>query len=268
MIILILRHKSLSTKQIYAFAIYSVVPMLAMAIQAFFFGIHLIAMSTVISALFMHIYIISDQSERLHREEAENAKLKLDILLAQIRPHFLFNTLTGIKHLCGKDPVRAEEAIDQLTKYLRHNMDSLTADIPIPFERELEHVKQYINIQKIRFGDELTVDYDIEYSDFSMPTLTLQPLVENAVTYGIRRSESGTGKVTILTYKSGKMIRIIVEDDGCGFDVNSLYDDTDRSHVGISNVRERIRSISNGTLEIESAPGHGTRVIITIPDIE
>ena len=259
-----LRREKLSAKQRHAFVVYAVVPMFAMAIQAQMFGIHLIALSLVIAAIFMVVYIISDQTERYYMKEAENAKLKMDILLAQIQPHFLFNSLTTIKHLCVDDPIKAQEAIEQFMIYLRHNMDSITSDRPIAFEKELDHVKGYLALQQLRFGKDLSVEYDIAYTKFELPALTLQPLVENAVTYGVRKNDNGKGTVKIITRHKGNFVEVIVEDDGPGFITANATSDKEKSHVGLMNVKERIENIAGGELLIDSVMGAGTKATIRV----
>ena len=167
--------------------------------------------------------------------------------------------------MCRKDPASAEEAIGEFALYLRHNMDSIKVDHPIAFEEELEHVRRYIDLQKFRFRDELDVQYDLECTDFSIPVLTLQPLVENAITYGIRRSESGSGTVIISTHRYPGYVEVSVADNGRGFVPGELPDDSSKSHIGISNVRERLRLVCGGELRIESEPGKGTIVTILLP---
>ncbi len=255
----------LTPKEKHAFIVFNVAPIFAMFIQARVFGIHFIALSSVIAAIFMLSYIINDQTELYYRKEAENAKLKLDILQAQIQPHFLFNSLTTIKQLCVKDPEKASEAIDTFIVYLRHNMDSLTAEKPIDFIKELEHVKGYLELQKLRFGDDLCVKYDLEYTNFKISTLTLQPIVENAVTYGVRKSENGQGTVIIRTKKTGDTVEVIVEDDGPGFVPEDVKDTRNKEHIGIINVRERVENIAGGELIIDSEIGKGTKAIIKLP---
>ena len=258
------RHK-LSVNQKRAFAIYVIVPMAAMLVQMWSFGVHLIVISSVTAAIFMFSYIIADQTERYYIREMENHRLKVDILLAQIQPHFLFNSLTIIKLLCRKDPAKAEAAVADFTAYLRRHMESLQSDLPIPFEEEMKHVQAYLNLQKLRFGDELNVAYDLEVKDFRIPTLTLQPLVENAVTYGVRRSESGCGTVTIRSRSFPDRVEVCVEDDGPGFIRETLPDDKERSHIGLQNVRERLIQQCGGELLIDSTPGKGTKVTIILP---
>ena len=259
---------ALSKQQKKAFAVYTIVPLVAMFIQMISFGIYYIVIGSVIATLFMFTYIVHDQNKRYYTQLEENAQLKIDILLAQIQPHFLFNSLTTIKHLCKKDPEKAEQAVSDFTTYLRHNMDSLSMDSCIPFADELSHVRCYLALQKLRFGDELLVEYELETEKFNIPTLTLQPLVENAVTYGVRRSESGKGTVKIKTAKFDDHIEISVIDDGPGFVSEALQGDKERSHTGINNVRERLNRIAGGELMIESEPGKGTKAVIMLPQGE
>ena len=257
------RHK-LTENQKRAFAIYVIAPMVAMLVQMWSLGVHLIVISTVTAAIVMFSYIIADQTERYYLREVENHRLKVDILLAQIQPHFLFNSLTTIKLLCRKDPAKAEDAVTDFTAYLRRHMESLQSDVPIPFEEEIKHVQAYLNLQKLRFGDELNVVYDLEVTDFRIPTLTLQPLVENAVTYGVRRSESGCGTVTIRSRSFPDRVEVCVEDDGPGFVRETLPNDRERSHIGLQNVREHLIQQCGGKLLIDSTPGKGTKVTIIL----
>ena len=259
------RHRRLSPKQRFAFVCYAVIPLFGMLIQAVLFGVHLIALSIVVAAFVLYNQIVSDQMERYVRSLEENAQLKVDILLAQIQPHFLFNSLIAIQHLCRKNPEMAGQAIGDFAAYLRHNMDSLTVDKPIPLQEELKHVQTYLELQKMRFGDELHIVYDLQYMDFCIPTLTVQPLVENAVTYGVRRNESGTGTVTLRSRKYQDHIELTVEDDGPGFAYAPDSGAGERSHTGIQNVRERLKRISGGELVIDSTQGKGTSVKILLP---
>lgn len=255
----------LSAWQMRAFFIYSMVPMISMVIQAFVFGVHFIAISSVIAALFALTYIMYDQAERNYKMESENDRLKMDIMLAQIQPHFLFNSLITIKNLIRKDPVKAEKGITEFTDFLRHNMDSLTVDTPILFEEELTHVKEYVALQKLRFGDDIEVEYNIGYSDFRLPTLTLQPLVENAIIHGVRKRENGQGRVVISSAKAGDHIEIVIKDNGPGFVKDEQSKDKERSHMGIRNVRERLKIVSGADLIIDSDNGSETSVTVRIP---
>lgn len=142
-------------------------------------------------------------------------------------------------------------------------MDSITADKPISFERELMHTKNYLSLEQMRFPNKLNIVYDIKATEFRIPTLTLQPLVENAVRYGATKRVQG-GTVTISTEKKETGYTVSVTDDGVGFDPSQTKEDG-RTHLGISNVRNRIETMCGGTLTVESSPNTGTRAVITIP---
>ena len=257
------RRKLLSKKQRLAFAVYMLVPTLAMLIQMLFYGLYLIVLGTSLAALFLFTYIHGDQAERYMQQEAENAQLRMDIMLSQIQPHFLFNSLGAIAHLCRSDP-EARDAVNKFSRYLRHNMDSLSQTEPIPFASELEHTKAYLELEQLRFPAELDVRWDLSCTDFLLPTLTLQPLAENAVRHGIRGSSSGAGTVTISTRETPEHYEITVEDDGVGFDPAAEAADG-MPHIGLTNVRERLRRVCGGELRIDSAPGEGCRATILIP---
>lgn len=214
--------------------------------------------------MIMLISLISEQSAILMRQERDNEQLKVDLMLSQIQPHFLFNVLYVIQEICLIDSEKASTAIGDFSRYLRHNMDSISINTPIPFMEELAHVKHYVFLQRLRFGDSLQIEYDLQCTDFSMPTLTLQPLVENAIRYGVRKSEDGKGTVTIRTREYPDYYKIHVIDDGPGFVVNTLPDDG-MSHLGIKNVNDRLRRVCGGELIIDSRLGKGTDAVIIIP---
>ncbi len=264
-IVLFLKKDRLSDRQRHAFRAYAVVPLLSMVIQMFSYGIYSIVLGTTIAAMYIVLYIINDQVEKHFLKEEENAKLKIDILLAQIQPHFLYNSLSTVKYLCRKDPEKAEEAITRFSEYLRHNMDSLTMDMPIPFTKALDHTKAYLELQRLRFGDDLKVEFDLECEDFNIPSLTLQPIVENAVTYGVRKKESGEGTIVVRTRRFDDHVEVSVTDDGPGFDYDEATSNSERSHLGIKNVKERLSRIAGGELKIDSEKGKGTVVTILLP---
>lgn len=216
--------------------------------------------------LFVHIAdTLSDyrKAQKAAELEKELAEINMTLMLSQIQPHFLYNALNTIKYLTKKDPQKAESAIVKFSGYLRTNMDSLTQKEPIPFEKELEHVKNYVSIEQIRFGDRLKIEYEIENVDFSIPALTIQPIVENAIKHGVNQKAEG-GTVKIKTYETGSYNIVCVEDDGVGFDVNEKKNDG-RSHVGVTNIKKRLEVMLNAYIEIQSEINVGTKVTIKIP---
>ena len=210
-------------------------------------------------------------AEQLHQEAVERAQMekrlesaRMDLLQSQIKPHFMYNSLTTIAALCDKNPAEAKRATLDFSRYLRGNIDSVNKMIPVPFKNEMEHINTYLSLEKLRFESRLNVVFDIETTDFSVPALTIQPLVENAVKHGICASADGTGTLTLKTWEEEKCFKISVSDDGAGFDVNKKPDDG-REHIGLDNVRKRLLSMSNATMKIESEIGKGTTITVTVP---
>lgn len=209
------------------------------------------------------------QAQRAEELEKELIQSRIAIMMSQIQPHFLYNTLTSIQELCLTAPEKAHTAITWFAQFLRSNMDSLSTTELIPFEKELHHVQNYLRLEAVRFGSRLNTKYDIQVSDFKIPALCVQPIVENAVRYGISKKEEG-GTVTIQTFEDKKEIFIIVKDDGVGFKqgegVQVEYQDkTKRTHVGIENVKKRMKEQCGGLVQIKSCLGVGTEVLIKIP---
>ncbi len=198
---------------------------------------------------------------RLKEKDRVLAEKKIALLLSQIQPHFLYNILGSIEWLCETDPKKAQEATEQLSRFLRGNMDSLQSVTTIPAARELEHIRCYLSLEGIRFGEKLHTVYDIETEDFFVPALGLQPLVENAVRHGVTKREEG-GTVSIRTRQTQWAYLVVIEDDGVGFDPAAPQEG---SHLGIENVRSRLEAQCGGSLTVDSQPGVGTRVEVCIP---
>ena len=257
------RRKRFSVPERIAFAVYILIPMACMVFQMFFFGIYVIVLGTAIAAMFMFVYIQNEQTANYIKKERENARLQTEIMLSQIQPHFLNNTLVAIGRLCSGVP-EAKAALYKFTNYLQGNMDALSQTDPIPFTTELEHTKAFLELEQLRFREKLNVVYDLEATAFLLPTLTLQPVVENAVEHGVRENEDGAGTVTVSTREYPDRWEITVSDDGPGFDPDEMASDGER-HIGLQNVRERLRHVCGGELRIESEPGKGCRVTIELP---
>lgn len=223
----------------------------------------LIALGLLMVYLNVQQHAATQQQLVIARQQQELTEKQIAVMLSQIQPHFLYNSLNSIAQLCVKDPKKAETVTVAFSEYLRQNMQSLERKDPIPFGAELEHIKTYLYIEQIRFGRELRVEYDIRATDFTIPALALQPLVENAVKHGVGMKEEG-GTVWISAREEPEYYEIRVRDDGVGFDPAGPMKD-DRPHVGISNVRRRLEMMCQGRLEIKSVPQEGTEAIIQIP---
>ncbi len=151
------------------------------------------------------------------------------------------------------------------SEYLRENIRALECQNPVSFEQELTHTRNYLKVEKMRFGDRIDVDYDIEFVDFTMPTLTLQPIVENAIRHGIGKVKEG-GIILIKSEQKEQEVIVSVVDNGVGFDPQILKEIGDNH--GLENVRLRLDYMLGAKLNIESQPNMGTTVSISIPMIQ
>ncbi|MFV0243282.1 MAG: transporter substrate-binding domain-containing protein [Lacrimispora sphenoides] len=196
-------------------------------------------------------------------KEAELADGRARIILSQIQPHFLFNALGTIGQLCRKDSKQAAISIDTFARYLRANLESVENTKLATFGQELQHIKTYLWLEKMRFGEDLKLVYDVACENFYLPPLTVQPIVENAVKHGLGHKEEG-GTVIIRSRELESVWQVQIEDDGVGFDEKSMPEDG-RIHIGIENVRRRLLFMCGGSLTIESRANEGTVVTICIP---
>lgn len=261
---LIIQYRKKLEKGIFvAMLSYIVLPFIAAVALIFYYGISLNDIAISISAIFMFVTATAEQNRNLARKEQETANMRISIMISQIRPHFMYNCLNTIYHLCDKDVSLAKEAINDFSDYLKHILESVKRNTPVSFSEELEHVRAYLNLEKMRFDEDLNIRYQIEATEFFVPALSVQPLVENAVKHGICGKEDG-GTLTLSTREKEDYFEIEVSDDGIGFEPEKIPQDG-KTHVGIQNVRQRLYAMCGASVEIKSKPGEGTTVIVHIP---
>ena len=207
------------------------------------------------------------QNESYYNKQIENEKLKTEILMAQIKPHFIFNCLSAIRSLMD-EPEKAEETLNHFAGFLRGSIDMLEETGCIYAKREFETVDNYLYMEKQRFGDRLCIETDIKESDFFLPAFSVQILAENAVNHGIRNSKSGKGTVYIRSYREDGFHVVEVEDDGAGMMPETMekHKQEEMIHIGLKNTEKRLRMMCGGTLTIQSEAGKGTLVVIRIPE--
>ena len=198
----------------------------------------------------------------LREKEAELRNAKITNLMQQIRPHFIYNTLTSIYVLCRDNPVMAMQVIQDFTEYLQANFTAISAKEPIPFPEELRHTKSYLAVEAIRYGDRLSVTFDTKHTAFRLPALTLQPLVENAVKHSLGQVRGAAVQIAVSTRAEDGWSIITVKDNGPGLDPDN---DDSEFHVGLQNVRNRLEMMSGGSLRFQSTPSVGTTVTVRIP---
>ena len=204
----------------------------------------------------------SEVEEALREADMINLQNRLLLAAGRMKPHYIYNVMTNIYYLCDMDPSKAQEAVGYVSDYLRNTLETIEDPEPVLFSQELNQIKSYLALEKMRFGDQLNVKYDIDVDDFKIPPLTIEPLVENAVKHGIRDLDR-PGTVTIQTRRLAAGVKIIVEDDGVGFDINKITDKTHRELIGI---QERMEKDLGGEMIIDSTLGEGTKVTITLPN--
>ena len=220
-----------------------------------------LTIAIVVGSVFYYIWLHL-QFVREHEKDLMAAQ-RIQIMMTQIQPHFLFNALNTIRALYAKDPPLADRTLEDFSTYLRQNLESLSQTDLIPITKELEHTRLYAEIEMLRFPN-VRVEYRIDDESFTIPALTIQPLVENAIRHGVRSRKDGL--VTVSTFREAGAHRVTIEDNGTGFDPkqDGLSEET---HIGLENVKNRVEQMCGGTMILKSAVGEGTSVTIRIPDV-
>jgi two-component system, LytTR family, sensor kinase len=214
------------------------------------------SLQTMAIGLSQIISTLMEVSRIEQMKEAAN-KAELKALQTKINPHFLFNALNAIASTTRKNPEKARELIINLSGYMRYNLE--ISDQFIDIHKELEQVRDYVEIEKARFGNRLTVEYDVDEVNVNIPSLLIQPLVENAIVHGILKNK-GPGVVTISVKDLGEKIRVTVKDTGAGISeeiINHLQHDTvPANKIGLYNVHQRVKLIyGNGLVIHRLSPG-------------
>ena len=224
--------------------------------------------------------------QELEKSEAALARSRVQLLAEQISPHYIYNSLQSISGLCGEENEKAKTAIDAFAGYLRGNLESFTDEDLIPFTKELAHTRAYLELEEIAGNRRFSTDYILETTDFMLPPLVLQPVVENAVKHG---TAAGSGKntaenesaavITIATYERDGDVYIEVTDIAESRDSDAVSNHEivanvempesakkriKTKSVGLENVRTRLAIQCDGTLDISSLD-KGTKVTIKLP---
>ena len=215
----------------------------------------------IVSLYLAFFSVYQKRSRLLLTKEDELVKNRLNTAVLQANPHFVYNTLASIEYFCDTDSAKAKKLLGDFTKYLRSNSANFTNRLLIPFREELENLNAYLRIELIRFPN-MHVEYDIGAEDFSVPCLSIQPLVENAVRHGIGKRRGKEGTVTVKTAETSDFWQIMILDDGVGY--MGIPQDG-KAHIGIENVRQRLAILCGGTLTITGTEGQGTVAEIHIP---
>lgn len=265
----VIRGKGVLSRKVYHGFLVAIVPMtLALIVQLFIDVYPLLDIAYVLSALSMYSFVLSDQIEKdrqnqreIARQQQEIAHERASVMVLQMRPHFIYNTLMSIYSLINQDPQKARQVTADFADYLRRNFNAVASDNTVPFSAELEHTRAYLAVEQAQFEELLVVAYDTPFTRFRLPPLTLQPLVENAVKHGMDPF-AGPLHVSVRTRQTDAGSEITVSDDGKGFDPA----DNSKMHPTLDNIRLRLESMCGGTMVITSHVPGGTVVTLTIPD--
>ena len=175
---------------------------------------------------------------------------------------YITNNYITLQSLFYTDGEAAADLIVVFGIYLRANIDSLESDKPLPFSMELEHIKQFISLEKAGADVDFEVIFELNETGFLIPPLTVQPIVENAIKHGALTRHDGTGKVTVKTEKCNDNVIITITDNGIGADLTDIQ--KEHYNVGIENARKRLEILCKGTLEVSFTEG-GCLAVITLP---
>ena len=244
----------------YTFLTYILIPLVCMLIQMFIYGLLMTVLGSTVSALIMMLTVLMGQVSISIKQAQENARQKASIAVLQMRPHFIYNTMMSIYYLCAQDAEKAQQVTLDFTSYLRKNFTAIVKEDTIPFSEELEHTRAYLAVEKVRFEGQLFVEFDTPVTTFRLPPLTLQPIVENAVKYGVD-PELDPLYISVRTCETKRGFVVVVEDTGPGFETN----DNNEPHIALDNIRERLDLMCGGTLTVSDREQGGTVVTVFIP---
>ncbi len=248
-----------------AMVAYLSLPLVAVVVQTFIFGMSYTSIATAVATLILffsyeinYVQYVSDLERRRNAD-------RLKILSSQMRPHFIFNTLSLIRYLSRRRPDEVPEAIDELSSFLRGCTDLLDEDVCVPATQEFKLVQSYAYLQELRFENEVRVEFELDDVDFKLPAFCVQTAVENAITHGLRNTElREPGVVRVRSFARDGAHVVEVEDNGIGFNFRAL-DKDDGTHTGIRTTRDRLQLMCTGTYDVRSESGSGTKVTIRVP---
>ena len=219
-------------------------------------------------AIPLKIWNNTRNEKKLEEQERLLAEARLAALTSQINPHFLFNTLNSVGSLIRTDPNQARVMVVRLSKVLRRLLrkhENFTS-----LREELSFIEDYLAIETVRFGEKLRFEREVadDTLDMLVPSMLLQPLVENSIKHGLSKKVEG-GTIRIRAYRTESRLHLLVEDDGVGIPEEKLVTLLDRG-IGVNNVHERLKVLfgSDYRMWVESQPGKGARIEIELPELQ
>lgn len=204
---------------------------------------------------------LSDTRQQLEETRIRNAH-------SQMQPHFLYNALASIREVVLDNPTHGSDLLYDFSTHLRACIRSMSNEGLVSFSQELTNIQAYVNIEKVRLGEKLHMEYECAETDFEIIPLGIQPLVENAIRHGIYERGSEGGTVTLRTLREEDRVLVCVEDNGVGFDFDAMMREVTtggRDSHGLANLIFRFEKRMHAKVTVESRIGVGTRITVAIP---
>lgn len=184
---------------------------------------------------------------------------------ARMKTHFIGNMMTALHYLCEADAEKAQDSILALFGYLRQSVEGINRKELLPFSWELAHAQNYVTLETLRFEERLQAAFEIDEKEFDVPSLTLQPLVENAVKHGLASITERPTTIVVTTCRlEDGSVQISVSDNGAGFDT-AILEDPKYADKSLACIAKRLKRDVGGSLRVQSAPGQGTTATVTLP---
>ena len=258
----VIKNKNKLSKKYYIALLIYLLPMTVAMLVHMFIAVEIfIVFGMGLFALIMFVLILMDNTEQYMRQQQEIANQRMSVMVLQMRPHFIYNTMMTIYYLCKQDADKAQQVTLEFTDYLRKNFNAIAGEDVVPFADELKHTQAYLAVEQAQHEDMLVVEYDTPVVNFRLPPLTLQPIVENAVKHGMDPDSDEPLCVWVKTRQIDDNIAITIEDTGLGFAVS----ENGETHSALANIKERLKTMCGGTLKIESRKNSGTIITVLIP---
>lgn len=245
------------------YCMYLILPLIVLLITFVYQDMFPLYAAFSFSYLLVYIFHHNYEVKCLKNNIEDAVEERIQLVISQLQPHFIINSLTTAKYLCSENPKYAEMALTKISGYFKNNIDMLQSEDLISVKKELSHAQTYLWLEQLRFGESLRVELSTEDVDFDIPPLTLQPLIENAVKHGVCKNEEG-GTVAISVVDEDDFYKIMIKDDGNGFDADKLYRE-EFENGSIAVIKKRLSNTLSASLKVTSKIGIGTTVEITIP---
>jgi len=264
LLIILVHREKLNIRQQLAFGAYAILPLISILIRRWILEIYLVALASSLSMTVMLVVAMYEQTEEYRQQVKRNAQMETQMMISQIQPHVLIAVLNVIQEIGRTNPEKAISAIGDCAKLLKHNMTVMSKNCPVSFKDELDNAMLYISLERLRYGDDLDVHYYLTTTQFILPTLTLQPLIENAIGNAVGTKRGEQGRITIGTDEYSDRYEVVITDNGSGYLTDSSQDAAMRI-AGIDNIKNRLRVVCGGDLRVETAGGKGSTVTMILP---